>query len=175
MLLLTLIVLWGVNPVISAQAQANDESIEIELNNMDLSQPYSESNTYIDENGNEYTTTLSFIPSKTRSSNPASVGTWTSKYDGFGMNMSYKFDVSKSGTQWKISNARSHTYSGIFLKFTSPKLYISRAVSTNSFPAEVNAEVTVDYLDNQWVHLYTNTWIMYTTIDSGGTMTVYNN
>ena len=55
--------------------------------------------------------------------------------------MSYEFDLSKSGSQWKISHGRNFSYFGALCKFSNPQLKISRAVSTNSSPAEIDFSV----------------------------------
>lgn len=149
---------------------------EQDLNSIDLSKPFTETHSFIDENGESITTELSFEPSPFQtygsSTNPASPGTWTSRYTGAGgtVTMSYKFDLIKSGSQWKMSNAREHSYSGLFCTFNNPKLYISRAASTSTFPAEINASVGVKLFDNSWVPLGSTVWIMSTTVNSAGTM-----
>ena len=39
--------------------------------------------------------------------------------------MSYEFDLSKSGSQWKISHGRNFSYFGALCKFSNPQLKIS--------------------------------------------------
>ena len=53
--------------------------------------------------------TLSYTPPLTR--DPATEGTWKSDAFWGVAGMDYRFDLSKSGSQWKISNARDlNTY-----------------------------------------------------------------
>jgi len=163
-------------PVDATYETSDEINIDVILDDIDLSQPYSKTEYHTDEDGNEITLTLDFTPApQTRgsSSNDASVGTWTSSYSDATTSMSYKFDVSKSGTQWTISNARTHLYSGLFCTFSDPSLTISRATSTSSFPAEINATVGVSFFDNGWIHIYSTVWWMTTKITSDGTMTLY--
>jgi hypothetical protein len=153
--------------------------IDLNLDSMDLSKPVTETKEYKDAEGNPYTLEMKFTPAKITtqgtSTNPATVGTWTSSFKGGILNMSYQFDLSKSGSQWVISNARNHDYNGVFMTFSNAKLEISRAKSTASFPAEINASVDISVFDNQWVKLYNSKGIMYTQVDNGGTMTLYWN
>jgi hypothetical protein len=153
----------------------DDIVVAVVLDDIDFSQAYSTTEYSVDEDGNTITLTLSYVPAlqpRGSTSNPASVGTWTSSYTAGIINMSYKFDVSRSGTQWQISNARTHLYSGLFCTFSDPDLTISRAVSTASFDAEINATVTCLLFDNAWIPLFSSVWWMTTTISSGGTMTL---
>lgn len=153
--------------------------IDVNLDSLDLSKPYTETKEYKDAEGNPYTIEMKFTPNtittQGTSTNAAYAGTWTSYFKGGILNMSYQFDLSKSGSQWVISNARNHDYNGLFMTFSNAKLYISRAKSTASFPAEVNASVDISVFDNQWVKLYNSKGIMYTQVDSGGTMLTYWN
>lgn len=152
--------------------------IDVNLDSLDLSKPYTKIKEYKDAEGNPYTLEMKFTPNTIApqagsSTNPASVGTWTSSYDNGIISHSYQFDLSKSGAQWVISNARNHAYTGIFISFRNPRLYISRATSTASFPAEVNASVEMTLFDNQWVKIYDGQGVMYTQVTSGGTMTLH--
>ncbi|WP_307477569.1 hypothetical protein [Cytobacillus purgationiresistens] len=154
-----------------------DEGVIFEenLNTMDLSKPFSTTEVFVDSEGNEITVESSFVPSDEittfgSSTNNASVGVWTSKVNWGTHGMSYKFDVGKSGSQWKMSNARAHDYWGVFVKFSNPSLNISRATSTNSYPAEINSSVKADIFSNAWFHIATTTVRMETTINSKGTM-----
>ncbi|WP_418632226.1 hypothetical protein [Waltera sp.] len=56
--------------------------------------------------------------------------------------------------------------------FSNDSLKISRSTSTNVYPCEINAKVDADVFDNAWLPLYSGTWLMTTTVNSGGTMTL---
>ena len=142
---------------------------------VDLTKPFTQTIHVDTESETPGILTLTFTPKpQTRgsSTNEASVGTWTSSYTGIN-NMSYQFDLEKVGTQWKMSNPRNHTYSRVFTTFSNPSLKISRATSTNTFPCEINASVTAELFDNQWISLGTELWYMYTTVTHDGVMTLY--
>ena len=89
--------------------QNRDKHFSVDLNNFDESQPYSET-LHFEKDGQPVTVTLSYTPPLTR--DPATEGTW--KSDAFlGLSQVWitDFDLSKSGSQWKISNARDlNTY-----------------------------------------------------------------
>lgn len=53
-------------------------------------------------------------------------------------------------------------------KFSNDSLKISRSTSTNVYPCEINAKVDADVFDNAWLPLYSGTWLMTTTVNSGG-------
>lgn len=149
--------------------------LQEDLDNLDLTQPYTNTNTVYNEDGDPITVTVNFEPApmtRGSSTNEAYAGTWTSEVDYGIIQMSYKFDLEKSGSQWKMSNARNHEYRGLFCTFENDSLKITRAVSTNSLPCEINAKVDASVFDNAWVHLYSGTWIMETTVNSSGTMTL---
>jgi len=150
-------------------------SLNADLESIDFTEPFSDTTVVYDDNGQPITMTLSFVPApQTRgsSTNDAYAGTWTSEVDYGIIQMSYKFDLAKSGSQWKISNGREHQYRGLFCKFSNDSLKISRSTSTNVYPCEINAKVDADVFDNAWLPLYSGTWLMTTTVNSGGTMTL---
>ena len=148
----------------------------VDLEEVDFTEPFTQTVQVETDDETPATFTLEFTPKpQTRgsSSNEAHTGTWTSHYESGIFNMSYQFDLEKSGTQWKMSNPRNHMYSGLFTSFSNPSLKIVRSVSTNTFPCEIDANVTATYFDNQWITIATDTWFMYTTVTHDGTMTVY--
>lgn len=150
-------------------------SIDADLESMDFTKPFSDTTVVYDDNGKPITMTLNFVPApqaRGSSTNDASAGTWTSEVDYGIIQMSYKFDLAKSGSQWKMSNGREHQYRGLFCKFSNDSLKISRATSTNTYPCEINAKVDADVFDNAWIPLYSGTWLMTTTVSSGGKMTL---
>ncbi|WP_017815121.1 hypothetical protein [Paenibacillus shenyangensis] len=166
------------DPAATAAAIKPDVQIEQDLSTLNPIHPFQETKEYTDKNGNEYTVTNTFTPSKSgistngSDSNQGYAGVWTSKVTYGVIKMSYQFDLAKSGSQWKISNPRNHDYWGAFMKFSAPSLKVTRAVSTSSLPAEVNASVTAEMFDNAWVPLGSSRWIMYTTVSSSGWMVV---
>ena len=147
-----------------------DSSIhtETDLNRMDLSKPFSETEQYTDENGTSVIVTVSYTPApatRGSSTTTASSGTWTSKATYGVISMSYQFNLSKSGTEWKITNGRNLHYSGVLCSFSNPSLRISRSVSTASSPAEINGSVTAKTAVNSAVCLLT------TKVSHNGTVT----
>ena len=106
----------------------------------------------------------------------ATVGTWTSYFDGSIIDgMSYQYDVSRSGTHWKISNARNHVAYCILSTIRDKSLTINRAVSTSTYPAEVMGMCTVEVIDTPIGNLMTvDAWIK-TTISDSGVLTVSGN
>lgn len=141
---------------------------EIGLNSMNLSKSFSETTQYTDENGTPVVITVSYTPAPaTRGSSTAtaSSGTWTSKATYGVISMSYQFNLSKSGSEWKITNGRNLNYSGVLCSFSNPRLRISRSVSTSSSPAEINGSVTAKTAVNSAVCLLT------TKISHSGTVT----
>jgi len=147
------------------------EEFEVDLDNFDFNQSISEEVSYRNDDGEWVSKGISFTPSLNAraSSNAASVGAWRSWYNTGVVSMSYWFDVSRSGTQWKMSNARDHQYSGLLTSFSSPSLRITRATSTNSSPAQIDASVVARALG------VSTTWKMQTTINSSGTMRLTHN
>lgn len=159
---------------------SNPVIANVDLNSLDLNQPFSEKTSFTDQNGKPAVLTLSYTPATKSSknllsSNQASAGTWTSTVNMAVITMSYTFDVSKSGSEWKISSPRALSYSGLFCTFSNSKLSVSHAISSSSIPAEIDASVDAEVFNNAWVHLYSATWTMNTTITHSGTMTVNHN
>lgn len=151
-----------------------DTLIAVDLNEIDLTKPFTKTIQIDTESETPDMLILTFTPkpqARGSSTDEACAGTWTSWYKGIS-NMSYQFDLEKVETQWKMSNARNHTYSRVFTTFSNPSLKITRAISTNTFPCEVNANVTAELFDNQWVSLGTSLWHMYTTVTHDGVVTV---
>ena len=114
------------------------------LDEMDLSKSFTLTESYTDNNGTPITITSTFkqaLQTRGSSTTTASAGSWTSKASYGIVGMSYEFDLSKSGSQWKISHGRNFSYFGALCKFSNPQLKISRAVSTNSSPAEIDSSV----------------------------------
>ncbi len=157
--------------VIQNFSESEDIIATINLSELDFNNPYVEVNEFIDENGNTVTITNTYVPdnlTKGSSTNNASSGTWTSLYVG-AITMSYKFDLSKSGSSWKISNAREHLYGGLVTQFTDPVLRISRVTSTSSYPAEVYATVHTK------TTILSSTCLLRTSVNNNGVMTTYWN
>ncbi len=162
------------NQSIEVQNFSNAEKVIAtkDVSKLDLDKPYIEINEFTDENGDIVTITNTYVPNKLTkgsSTNTASSGIWTSRCTTGIMSMSYRFDLSKSGSSWKISNAREHLYSGLLTEFTNPLLKISRATSTSSYPAEVYATVQVEFAGSS------STCLLRTSISNNGIMTTYWN
>ncbi|GGI98299.1 hypothetical protein [Paenibacillus hunanensis] len=155
-----------------------DVNVQKDLNKVNFTLPFTETKQYSDSKGNEYTVTNTFTPIKSSistqgtESNQAYTGTWTSKVTYGISTMSYRFDLTKTGSQFQITNARNQEYWGLFTQFADPSLTITRGTSTASFPAEINSSVTAKMFDNAWVPLGSSRWIAYTTVTSSGWMTL---
>jgi hypothetical protein len=176
-IILSLAMVFSLSSHAFAAEPVNDQEplIVIDLDKVDPTKPFTQTIQVGTESEPSGTLTLTCTPKpQTRgsSTNEAYESTWTSSYTGIN-NMSYQFDLEKVGDQWKMSNPRNHTYSRLFTTFSNPSLKISRAISTNSFPCEINASVTAELFDNQWVSLGTSLWYMYTTVTHDGIMTLY--
>lgn len=157
--------------------------VDFNISSVDPTEPFIQIRQYKDAEGNPYTIGMRYTPSDNIT--PLSGGssdsvkvypdTWTASYDGMAINMSYDFDVEKSGTHWKISNPRNHQYSGWFTTFSDAKLSISRATSAASFPAEINASAEAKIFDNMWIQIKSATCLLWTKITDGGLITTYYN
>lgn len=158
-------------PAFAMSTEEND-NMDIGLNAIDMTTSHRFCQTFIVD-GKEATVELIYEPSiQSRSGYKdydAVVGTWTSKYNSVIVTMSYKFDISRSGSQWKISNPRNLTVSAFGGSISDRNLTVYRAVSTNSYPAEITgsaeAAMFVDIL-------YSTTFLLGTTITSAGVLTV---
>ena len=120
-------------------------AIDTDLGEYDLTKPFTVTKEYTDENGTPIVITSKFTPApatRGSSTTTASVGSWESHATYGVIGMSYEFDLTKSGTHWKISNGRNFTYYGVLVTFTDPKLTITRSISSSSFPAEIDGTVT---------------------------------
>ena len=159
----------------------SETSIETNLNSMDLNKPFTITENFTNDEGENVTITLDFEPTPNEPSfqlngskdYTATVGTWRIYYDGPFFNQSYRIDVSKSGTQWKLSNAREHDYDAPFAKFSNASLKITRSLSTPSFPAEANASVYAQLFDTTWIGpIWSGTEYLRTNVSNNGTLTV---
>lgn len=139
-----------------ALANDIDNSIGQELLNIDVDSldiiPQEYTDTWTDEQGGTYVVTSTYTPSVTSqlgwggiNYHTAKVATWTHTVKYYAgvkiMEHGFTYDLSKSGSQWKISNPRKQFYSGAFSSFSDDKLGIYRAVSTSTYPAEAYASV----------------------------------
>ena len=127
MVALSLMVVGSAFSALAADSPEQRQTFSVDLNNFDESQPYSET-LHFEKDGQPVTVTLSYTPPLTR--DPATEGTWKSDAFWGVAGMDYRFDLSKSGSQWKISNARDlNTYC------------VGRATSTSSKAAEVTGSM----------------------------------
>ena len=87
--------------------------------------------------------------------------------------MSYDFDVSMSGSHWKISNARNLIVGMPLTQISNKSLVIGRSISAIGMPAEVTGSCTL----KRSVGVYNSTidaWIK-TTVSDDGVLTVSGN
>lgn len=147
---------------------------ETDLNEIDLNKSFTLTERYVDENGTPVDIKSTYTPvvqTRGSSTTTATVGTWKSEVTYGVVGMSYEFDLSKSGTQWEISNGRNLNYHGVLCSFSDASLKISRAVSTDSFPAEINASVTAAIGAPEGVTVVSSVFLLNTKVSSGGTVT----
>jgi len=150
-------------------------TIEVNFNEIDINKPYETSCEFVNDNGEQVTLRLVYTPEKEHNSMlrwskeyDAKVGGWKAYYDGITTEMSYEFDMSKSGSHWKVSNARNHIASAALSSIKNKKLVVNRAISTKTYPAEIMGSCDVEILDTAIGHLMTvNAWIKTTVSDSG--------
>jgi hypothetical protein len=89
--------------------------------------------------------------------------------------MQYDFDVSRSGSHWKISNGRNLVAHAIISTIEGKSLKINRATSTSAYAAEIMGTCTIKVLDTPIGSAATiDAWIK-TTINDSGTLTVSGN
>lgn len=146
---------------------------QIDLNEVDLNESFSLTENYTDSNGTLITIISEFEPcpqTRGSSTSTASVGSWKSSVTYGYIEMSYEFDLSKSGSQWKISNGRNFYYSGYFCTFSNPSLKIARAVSTSTYPAEIDAAVTAS-VGTSSINTGDTVCLLNTKVSSSGTVT----
>lgn len=189
--LLACVMLFGTSTVAFAAESTpagvpedNDACIVVDFNEMDMTKPFEISTQYVNEQGETITIGAIYTPNEDweeitpmwSHDYEATVGTWTSYFDGSIIDgMSYQYDVSRSGSHWKISNARNFLAHCVLSTVRDKQLTINRATSTSSSPAEVMGICTVDVIDTPIGHVMSmDAWIK-TTITDGGTLTVSGN
>jgi len=161
-----------------------DTEIAINLENLEdsgyLNKPFVIQETYKNVNGEDIEVILAYEPEfnpmeRLGFTKNASAGAWT-VWASLGIaSHSYKFDLTKNGSGWRISNARAHKYSGLITtSFSNPKLKISRANSTANFAAEINGSV-VSKSKIGPIPAGTWTWWIDTTVTHSGTMKMRHN
>jgi hypothetical protein len=133
--------------------QSNHVTLETDLTNPIPSQ----SNIMTFSDGSTIETTIEFVTNTNglsrASSNPASAGTWSAKCSVGIYVLAYNFDLEKSGSYWKISNARNLSSGGAFTSTKCKSLTIGRALETSTFAAEVTGSADVSFFDNQWISI----------------------
>lgn len=180
--------LWG--NVSTAYAQEfpiteenNEVTVDMNSDCFDVTQPYEVSKTIVNDDGKNivikaiYTPNEDYNPTlRWSSTKNATVGTWTSYYDGgIACSMSYSFDVSRSGSHWKISNGRNLVASAILSTIKNKKLSINRSISSANYPAEIMGVCTVQVMDTSIGAVATiDAWIK-TVISDSGKLTVSGN
>lgn len=183
------IMVFGMNIVaFAAEPSVKDEKnvefeVDMDSENFDISEPYEVKKEIVNDNGDTvvigaiYTPNPEYNPNlRWSSTKNASVGTWTSYYDGgIACSMRYDFDVSRSGSHWKISNGRNLTASALLSTIEGKSLKINRSTSTSSYAAEIMGTCTVKVLDTQIGSAATiEAWIK-TVINDSGKLTVSGN
>lgn len=140
----------------NVNSNINDIGLElkIDIDSLNLDIPYTSIQEYVRDDGVIIINELIYTPNNSRTT--PSVGTWrttcTWKFLGLTtMEMSYDFDLSKSGSEWTMSNGRNLHYFGSFVSFSNSDLSITRATSTPIYPAEINGAVDTTIFDNAWV------------------------
>lgn len=163
----------------------NHNELNIDMNSdcFDVTQPYEVSKTIVNDDGEKivigaiYTPNQDYNPKlRWSSTKNASVGTWTSYYDGgIACSMSYSFDVSRSGSHWKISNGRNLVANALLSTIESKKLSINRSISSANYPAEIMGVCSIKVLDTPIGSAATiDAWIK-TVISDSGKLTVSGN
>lgn len=135
---LSLMVVGSAFSALAADSPEQRQTFSVDLNNFDETQPYSET-LHFEKDGQPVTVTLSYTPPLTR--DPATEGTWKSDAFWGVAGMDYRFDLSKSGSQWKISNARDLNTYCVGGTVEDESLAIGRATSTSSKAAEVTGSM----------------------------------
>lgn len=134
---LSLMVVGSAFSALAADSPEQRQTFSVDLNNFDESQPYSET-LHFEKDGQPVTVTLSYTPPLTRvlllkeRGNRCILG--CRRYG-------YRFDLSKSGSQWKISNARDLNTYCVGGTVEDESLAIGRATSTSSKAAEVTGSM----------------------------------
>ena len=163
-------------------ANNNEPMLEVDFSTLDLKTPFEIKEEFVNEKGETETVGVVFTPDpnykpelRWSETYDATVGTWTSYYDGIAADMSYDFDLSKSGSHWKISNPRGPWVSVALSSVSDKKLVINRAISAPSYLAEIMGSCTIEVLDVQWGQAATiDAWIK-TTVSDSGTLKVSGN
>lgn len=152
------------------------------MNDIDVTQPYEITKEYVNDRGETVTIKAVYTLAEPTAvpmwshDHDATVGTWASFYDGSFMDaMSYEYDVSKSGSHWRIYKARNLTVRCLLSTIKDKSLTINRSTSTSTYPAEVMGMCTIELMDTPIGHVASvDTWIK-TTISDSGTLTVSGN
>lgn len=152
-------------------AFANDsfhaEKFSLNLNEFDKSQPYVET-IHFEKDGEPGWIKLTYTPALTRDA--ATEGTWKSEAFWVVAGMSYSFDLSKSGSEWKISNARDLSVNCVGGTVQDQSLSINRSVSSASKPAEVTGKMTCNVIGD----LGSVTFMLKTKVQNGEVTTEIN-
>ncbi len=162
---------------------SNDQISKIDMNKLDLALPITITKEQTKDNGEVVIITSKYTPNKNYNSNillkdttgNATVGSWKTTVSNIAGSMSFEYDLSKSGSSWKISNARNFSLSVVLSTISNKSLTINRSTSTASYPAEVYANADINVLDTTWGSGATvNAWIKVTVSNSGVITTTHN-
>lgn len=167
--LLTSVMLLSTATVFANESNAIESSndLEIDINSLDLNDSYYARKEFVNDDGitviieNTFTPNPNYDPNAIynpmlkSNNNPASVGTWNASSQWGMYGIQYDFDLTKSGSEWTISNGRNLNASGVFVTVSNQNLSIARATSTPSFAAEINGSADMKLFDNQWIQFGT--------------------
>lgn len=148
------------------------QALAYNLDDLDLTAPFSEIEEYTTPGGEVVTVGVSFTPApQTRGSGTyqATVGKWSTWMSYGVFYMAFDFDLSHSGS-WRISNARNLVINCALMTVKEKSLQIGRASSTSTLPATVAANALCSVFDNQWVHLWDVTYILSVEVYNDGTI-----
>ena len=117
--------------------------VTFNVNDFDLSSAFEFSQTQYNENGDPVEVTISYTPEQT-SRATASAGTWNVSSKGSFSTLDWSFTLSKSGSDWTISNVRNMVASYMLGNVANLRYNIGVTTSSGTTPAE--ATVMGDYM-----------------------------
>lgn len=159
-------------------------TFSVDLNGVDLTKESNfEQKIVLDEQDNNFIEiSSSFVPFENDSPTTrdysydykiALEGVWSTKttfyYKGvFMYELSYDYDLSRSGTSWKITNGRNYKSLVTLADKTDNTLTINRAISVGNFPAEIYGSTAIRVHANNILNLASYTASLTNTVSSTG-------
>lgn len=156
-----------------AFANTQENKMVLDLNEIDLTQSFSKTETFSLPSGDLVTITNQFSPNPlTRGSETkdAVVGTWRAEMSYGVFSMSYRYDLSHPDG-WEISNARDLSTTAAGGTVDDRSLSIGRATSTPSFPATLTGSAVVRFFDVGDIPPLTVTYNLRTSVSHDGKVT----